>query len=93
MSEQAVSSDIDLRRRRALYRAEHRGTKEMDLVLGPYAKAELATMSEPALAQFEDLLLQPDPELQDMVFGARQPTPRFADLIAAIRAFHGLPGN
>lgn len=93
MSQPIAPSDVDIRRRRALYRAEHRGTKEMDLVLGPYAKATLQAMPEPELALFEDLLLQPDPELQDMVFGARAPSPPFADLIAAIRTFHGLPGN
>ncbi len=85
-----MSQDIDTRRRRALYRAERRGTKEMDLVLGPFAKAKLATMPETALGQFEDLLLQPDPELQDMVFGARVAKPEFVDLIAEIRSFHGL---
>lgn len=87
-----MSNDIDIRRRRALYRAEHRGTKEMDLVLGAFAKARLEKMPETALGQFEELLLQPDPELQDMVLGARAATPEFADLIADIRSFHGLTG-
>ena len=88
-----MTTDLEIRRRRALYRAEHRGTKEMDLVLGPYAKAKLAAMSEAELAAFEGLLLEPDPELQDMVFGARTPEANIADLIQAIRTFHGLKAN
>ncbi len=83
--------DIDTRRRRALYRAEHRGTKEMDLVLGPYAKARLGDMPEAALTLFEALLLEPDPELQEMFLGVRQPTEKFVGLVREIRAFHGLP--
>lgn len=88
-----VTTDLEIRRRRALYRAEHRGTKEMDLVLGPYAKAKLATMGEEELAAFEGLLLEPDPELQEMMLGGRPPEPRLADLIHAIRTFHGLKAH
>jgi antitoxin CptB len=88
-----VTTDFEIRRRRALYRAEHRGTKEMDLVLGPYAKAKLAGMSEAELSAFEHLLTQPDPELQEMVFGARAADAEIADLIHAIRTFHGLKAN
>lgn len=86
-------TDLETRRRRALYRAEHRGTKEMDLVLGPFAKAKLAGMAEAELTAFEGLLTEPDPELQDMVFGARVPSADLAPLIDAIRTFHGLPAN
>ncbi|MDX2205741.1 MAG: succinate dehydrogenase assembly factor 2 [Hyphomicrobiaceae bacterium] len=85
-----ADQDLDTRRRRALYRAEHRGTKEMDLVLGPFAKARLASMPEATLALFEALLLEPDPELQEMFLADRQPEARFAALVGEIRAFHGL---
>lgn len=87
-----MTTDLEIRRRRALYRAEHRGTKEMDLVLGPYAKAKLANMDEAELAAFEGLLTEPDPELQEMVFGAR-PRNQGSQMIHAIRTFHGLKAN
>ena len=29
---------LEIRRKRAFYRAHHRGTKELDLILGRYAK-------------------------------------------------------
>lgn len=84
--------DLETRRRRALYRAEHRGTKEMDLVLGPFAKARLPALPDAELATFEALLLEPDPELQEMFLGDRQPPEKFTRLVAQIRAFHGLSG-
>lgn len=85
-----VSNDIDTRRRRAAYRAAHRGTKEMDLVLGKFAQMRLPEMAEIELGLFEDLLLEPDPELQDFIWGATPAPHRFAGLVAEIRAFHRL---
>jgi len=87
-----MQDDLEMRRRRAAYRACHRGTKEMDIVLGRYAEARLATMSEEELGTFERLLALPDPLLtfwfsQDGDVGD---TGEFAIVIAALRAHHGL---
>jgi antitoxin CptB len=60
--------DIEIRRRRAAYRAAHRGTKEMDWLLGRYATARLDTMDEDALTVFERVLSLPDPQLQGWIF-------------------------
>lgn len=87
-----MSDDLDLRRRRAAYRASHRGTKEMDLLLGRFAEARLEGMSEPALTEFEALLAAPDPELQLWIMNANAiPDDRYAGLIRELRAFHKLP--
>jgi antitoxin CptB len=86
-----MSDDEDVRRRRALYRASHRGTKEMDIVLGRYADARLQTMSGDKLARFERLLNLPDPQLENWIFGAIEiETLEFADLIDDVRQMHGL---
>ena len=53
----------DIRRKRVLYRAQHRGFKEADLVLGGYAAANLAGMSGAELDAFEALLAHPDHDL------------------------------
>jgi len=88
-----MTEDIDSRRRRAAYRANHRGTKEMDWVLGRYADAALAGMSGDGLSLFERLLALPDPDLRDMILPPHTAPPaEFAALVAAVRAFHGL-GN
>jgi antitoxin CptB len=89
-----MSDDIDSRRRRAAYRANHRGTKEMDWILGRYADAVLAGMSAETLALFERLLTLPDPDLRDMILPPQTEAPaEFAELIAAVRSFHGLGGG
>lgn len=86
-----MTDEPDLRRRRAAYRAAHRGTKEMDWLIGRYADAFLTGMSEDDLAHFERLLALPDPELQGLILnpGGVAPTD-FAELILALRRFHGL---
>jgi antitoxin CptB len=89
-----MTDDVEMRRRRAAYRACHRGTKEMDWILGRFAKAALADMSGDRLAMFERLLTLPDPDLQDMIMHPElRPAGEFAELVAAVRTFHGLEGG
>lgn len=87
-----AAEDLDTRRRRAAYRGAHRGTKEMDWLVGRYGDAKLPTMVDPALAQFEVFLSEPDPALQKWLLGGEaMPGSPFGALVADIRAFHGLP--
>jgi antitoxin CptB len=83
--------DIETRRRRAAYRAGHRGTKEMDWLLGRYAAAVLPEASSELLGQLERLLVLPDPELHQWIVSPRLAEgSEFADLIADLRRFHAL---
>ena len=84
-------ADNDSRRKRALYRANHRGTKEMDIVLGGFADAEVVRLSESDLTTFETLLALPDPEI-DRLFKGAEPPPDLAGLMGRIRQHHGLEG-
>lgn len=89
-----MTDDEQSRRRRAVYRATHRGTKEMDWLLGRFAEAMVAGMSVSALGRFEHLLGLPDPEIYEMIFDPQvAPAGGCADLIAALRGFHGLAGE
>ena len=89
-----MTDDAETRRRRAAYRASHRGTKEMDWVLGRFAERALADMAGARLAAFEELLELPDPVLHEMVMdGVPVADEGVAALIAEIRAFHGLGGG
>ncbi len=79
------SAGLDERRRRMLFRAWRRGMREMDLVMGSFADANLPTMSEVELDEFERLLDAPDPELLGWITGetaipAAFDTPLFARL-------------
>ncbi len=78
---------LDNRRRRLLFRAQHRGTRENDLLLGGFAKAEIAAMTLDELAELEAILDLPDPDLADWLTG-RRPIPAHADtpMLRRIRA-------
>ena len=73
--------------KRLAMRSWRRGTKEMDLVLGPYADARLAAMGEAELLLFDGLLEENDPDLALWIIGGGAPPGRFAALIAEISAF------
>jgi antitoxin CptB len=86
--------DLDTRRRRAVYRSAHRGTKEMDVMLGRYCAAVLPNLNDPALARLEQFLSLPDPDLQNWLLKPQLIAElEFADLINAVRAFHGLEAS
>ncbi len=86
-----MSDTIDSRRRRAAWRAAHRGTKELDLLIGRYADAHLDKMDDAALSHFEAFMAVNEPQLQTWLL-APEPaiTGEFTDLVAAVRRFHGL---
>jgi antitoxin CptB len=86
-----MSEDIDVRRKRATWRAGHRGTKELDFLVGRFADARLGSMSGADLDHFEQFLALADPEIQSWLLGPlREPEAEFAALVAEIRKFHGL---
>ena len=64
---------IENKRRRLIFRSDHRGTKEMDLILGSFAKKHVPDMSEDELAQFDDLLKENDPNLYNWITGKENP--------------------
>lgn len=90
MAEQ--QNDQDIRRRRILYRAAHRGTKEMDWLLGRFAEAEVVGMNEKELEAFEQFLALPDPEIHAwlMTPGVAQPNGFAGELVIRLKQFHDL---
>ena len=86
---QTSSAGLDPRRRRAKFRAWHRGMREMDLLMGRFADAEIGTLSDAELDDFEQLM-----EAQDRdVFAwltQEAPTPANYDtsVFRKLRAFH-----
>lgn len=65
----------EARLKRMKMRAWRRGTKEMDLILGPFADAALAGLSDPDLAVFDQVLEQNDQDLLPWVLG-QSPAPQ-----------------
>jgi antitoxin CptB len=66
------SDGLDERRKRLLFRCWHRGTREMDLILGRFADATIAELSEAELAQLERLIEVPDPDLYAAISSGAQ---------------------
>jgi antitoxin CptB len=63
------SGGLDDRRKRLLFRCWHRGTREMDLILGRFADAEIANLADGELTQLEQLIEVPDPDLYAALTG------------------------
>ena len=81
--------DLDKRRRRLRYRAWHRGTREMDLVLGRFVDSELPGLSDSELAELESLMEAPDPELFAWILGqAAAPADFDTPMFRRIVEFH-----
>ena len=58
------SHDLSVERKRLLWRATHRGIKEMDIIIGGFATAHLGVMPDTDLAEFTRIMDYPD---QDML--------------------------
>jgi antitoxin CptB len=84
-------SDLGMRRRRALWRATHRGSKEMDFLLGRFAETALDGMNAADIGVFERLVDTPDPDIEMSLFGGQSLGEADLDeLIGRLRRFHGL---
>jgi antitoxin CptB len=85
------SEGLDDRRKRLLFRCWHRGTREMDLIIGRFADAEIAGLSDGDMAELERLLEVPDPDLYAALTGDKPLDPEFASaLFARIKAFRAV---
>lgn len=66
------------RRRRLLFRAWHRGTKEADLMIGGFVAQHIAAFTEAELDELEAVLELPDVDLADWLSGRRAIPPEVA---------------
>ncbi len=80
----------EIRLKRLGLRAMRRGTKEMDLVLGKYARDHLAGMDEAALDHFERFMEEGDNDLWSWITGQASAPAQYGALIADIRIHAGL---
>jgi antitoxin CptB len=80
---------LDPRRKKLIFRAWHRGMREMDLIMGRFAESRIDAMSDAELDTFELLIEAPDRDLLAWITG-REPTPANYDtaVFRALKAFH-----
>ncbi|MEQ9642823.1 MAG: succinate dehydrogenase assembly factor 2 [Alphaproteobacteria bacterium] len=69
-----MNDNLDIRRKRLLYRSWHRGTKELDLFIGAFADAHLATLSEAQLDRYEVILERDETDIYGWL-SRREPVP------------------
>lgn len=68
------SEGLEPRRAKLLFRSWHRGMREMDLILGRFADAEIASLTSEEIDQYEKLLDISDTELLPWITG-QNPVP------------------
>ncbi len=62
-------TELELRRKRLLYRSIYRGNKENDILLGQFARAHIAEFTAAELDQYERLLAIGDNDIYDWISG------------------------
>jgi antitoxin CptB len=82
-----MGETAEARLKRMAMRSWRRGTKEMDLVLGPFADAHLAGLSDAELGLYDALLAENDQDLMAWILGQQVSPPAFDGLLARITAF------
>ncbi len=73
-----IEETTQVRRKRLRYRSWHRGTQEMDLILGHFADAHLAGYEQAQLDRFETLIDEQDVDLLKWIMG-QEPVPNDVD--------------
>jgi antitoxin CptB len=80
-----MSSD---RLKRLIYRSCYTGTKELDLVLGAFARARLGDLDAPQLDRYERLLEAENPDIHAWVFDRETPPAEHdTDVLGMVRSF------
>jgi antitoxin CptB len=82
-----MGETAEARLKRMAMRSWRRGTKEMDLVLGPFADVHLADLSEAELLTYDALLAENDQDLMAWILGQSSPPEALAGLLARIIVF------
>jgi antitoxin CptB len=84
-----TSADLDPRAKRILFRAWHRGTREMDLLMGRYAESVIGRLTEAEMAEFEALIEADDRDLFAWITGGETVPPAFdTPVFRALKTFH-----
>jgi len=74
MTLEPTDDALESRRKRLIFRSWHRGTREIDLILGPFADRFVPGFDAELVAQYEELLDLPDLDVYDWLL-LRVPVP------------------
>ena len=65
--------EVENLRKKLIFRSWHRGTREIDLLLGRFADEYIPFFKEDELQQYEDLLKNSDPDIYNWISGKEKP--------------------
>ena len=87
-----MKESLEIRRKRLKFRSGHRGTKELDLLLGCFAEHRLESLDLAQLDRYEALLEAPSPLVYAWITGQEGPPPEMDhDVLRLIREFSARP--
>ena len=80
-----MTADLEVKRKQALFRAQRRGFRELDLMFGALADKHLNRFDEEQLERLEALLAVPDWQLYGWIMGKEAvPGPYDTDVFALL---------
>ena len=81
-----MGESAEIRLKRLRMRSWRRGTKEMDMILGPFSDHRLEALAPEQFAAYEALLAENDQDLYQWMSGRISPPPEHAEITEIIRA-------
>jgi antitoxin CptB len=88
------SDGLDERRRRLLFRSWHRGIREADLIMGRFADAHIAELTDDELDQYERLMDAQEHDVLAWVTGQGEvPADHDTPVFRRLRDFHWKTGR
>lgn len=83
-----MDNKVNLKRKRLRYRSWHRGTKELDLLLGKFAEQYLDELTTTQLEKYEAILESDEYDIYEWITGRKAIPPEHDNsVMAAICAF------
>lgn len=69
INKEKIEEPMEHQRKRLIFRSAHRGTKEMDIVLGSFATQHVPHFMPEELKEYDALLRENDPDLYNWITG------------------------
>ncbi|MEM6661216.1 MAG: succinate dehydrogenase assembly factor 2 [Pseudomonadota bacterium] len=90
MTDDTASEELEIRLKKLRIRSWRRGTKEMDLLLGPFSDSRegLAALSLEQMDAYEALMDEGDNDLYLWVSGATETPEAHRPIVEVVQSFH-----
>jgi len=83
---------VENKRKRLIFRSWHRGTREMDLIMGSFADSYVKDFSEDELTLYDEILTHNDPDLYNWISGQEQAPANFLNPVLERLIRHTVKG-